>query len=134
VKKFLYLHFGFVEPTPEIMAAWMAWFESISDKMVDQGGQFSGGREISKSGIRDLPLNMESITGYTVIEAERFGIRGTVKNLDNGDVEVYAQGEEAAVERFEAFLRRGPYMARVDEVIREEVGDARAFPYFDVEF
>jgi hypothetical protein len=70
VKKFLYLHFGFVKPTPEIMAAWMAWFESISDKMVDQGGQFSGGREISKSGIRDLPLNMESITGYTVIEAE----------------------------------------------------------------
>ena len=70
MKKFLYLHFGFVKPTPEIMAAWMAWFESISDKMVDQGGQFSGGREISKSGIRDLPLNMESITGYTVIEAE----------------------------------------------------------------
>jgi len=70
VKKFLYLHFGFVEPTPEIMAAWMAWFELISDKVVDQGGQFSGGREISKSGIRDLPLNMESITGYTVIEAE----------------------------------------------------------------
>lgn len=71
---------------------------------------------------------------YTVIEAERFNIRGTVKNLDNGDVEVYAQGEAAAVERFEAFLRRGPYMARVDEVIREEVDDVRAFPYFDVEF
>jgi hypothetical protein len=69
MKKFVYLHLGFETPTPEIMGAWGAWFESISDKMVDQGG-FSGGREISKSGTRDLPWDMESITGYNVIEAE----------------------------------------------------------------
>ena len=36
---------------------------------MDQGG-FSGGREISKSGTRDLPWDMESITGYNIIEAE----------------------------------------------------------------
>ena len=69
MKKFVYLHFGFEKPTPEIMEAWGTWFESISDKVVDQGG-FSNGREISKSGTRDLPMNMESITGYNVIEAE----------------------------------------------------------------
>jgi hypothetical protein len=69
MKKFVYLHFGFETPTPEIMEAWGAWFESISDNMVDQGG-FSGGREISKSGTNDLPWDMESITGYNVIEAE----------------------------------------------------------------
>ena len=32
MKKFVYLHFGFQKPTPEIMEAWMAWLESISDK------------------------------------------------------------------------------------------------------
>ena len=69
MKKFVFLHFGFEKPTPEIMEAWMAWFESISDKQVDQGG-FSGGREISKTGTRDLPWDMESITGYNIIEAE----------------------------------------------------------------
>lgn len=69
MKKFMYLHLGFEKPTPEIMAAWMAWFESISDKQVDQGG-FGSGREISKSGTRDLPWDMESITGYNIIEAE----------------------------------------------------------------
>jgi len=74
VKTFVYLHFGFKQPTPDIMKAWGAWFESISDKMVDQGGHFSSGREISKSGTRDLPMNMESITGYTVIEAESLDI------------------------------------------------------------
>ena len=69
MKKFMFLHFGFEMPTPEIMGAWHAWFDSISDKQVDQGG-FNGGREISKSGTRDLPWNMESITGYNIIEAE----------------------------------------------------------------
>ena len=69
MKKFMFLHFGFKKPTPEIMKAWETWFESISDKEVDQGG-FSGGREISKSGARDIPWNMESITGFNIIEAE----------------------------------------------------------------
>ena len=69
VKKFMFLHFGFEKPTPEIMTAWQAWLKSISGNQVDQGG-FNGGREISKSGTKDLPWNMESITGYNIIEAE----------------------------------------------------------------
>ncbi len=63
------LHYGFEKPTPEIMAAWGKWFESIADKMVDQGGS-SGGREISDAGTKDLPWGMESITGYNIINAE----------------------------------------------------------------
>ena len=63
------LMYGFEKPTPEIMEAWGAWFESIADRTVDQGG-FSGGREISDAGTKDLPWGMESITGYTIIEAE----------------------------------------------------------------
>ena len=69
VKKFMLLHFGFEQPTPEIMKAWGDWFESIADRQVEQGG-FAGGREISSEGTRDLPWGMESITGYNVIEAE----------------------------------------------------------------
>lgn len=69
MKKFVLLHYGFEKPTPEIMKAWGAWFESIADRTVDNGG-FSGGREISASGTKDLPMGMESITGYTIIEAE----------------------------------------------------------------
>ena len=69
MKRFMILHFGFEQPTPEIMEAWGKWFASIADKQVDQGG-FSGGREISKSGTSELPWDMESITGYNIIEAE----------------------------------------------------------------
>lgn len=69
MKKFMILHLGFEKPTAEIMEAWGRWFESIADKQVDQGG-FNGGREISKSGTRELPWDMDSITGYNIIEAE----------------------------------------------------------------
>jgi hypothetical protein len=70
MKKFMFLHFGFEPPTQEIMAAWGKWFKSIADKAVDNGGHFSMGREISKSGTKNLPMGMESITGYTIINAE----------------------------------------------------------------
>ena len=64
------LHFGFETPTPEIMAAWGKWFESVADKTVDNGGFHGGAREISHSGTKDLPTGMESITGYSIISAE----------------------------------------------------------------
>jgi hypothetical protein len=69
VKKFMYLHFGFEQPTPAIMEAWGAWFQSIADRQIAQGG-FSGGREISKDGTKDLPWGPDSLTGYNIIEAE----------------------------------------------------------------
>lgn len=70
MKKFVLLHYGFERPTPEIMAAWGKWFESTKDRIIDMGGHFSGGREISKAGTRDLPLGLESITGFTIVSAE----------------------------------------------------------------
>ena len=69
MKKFMLLAFGFEKPTPEIMAAWGKWFESIADKIVESG-HFSGGREISHAGTKDLPLGMDSITGYVIIHAD----------------------------------------------------------------
>ncbi|MCH8158467.1 MAG: hypothetical protein IIA08_01215 [Proteobacteria bacterium] len=70
MKKYMLLHFGFEKPTPEIMAAWGSWFESIADKSVENGGFHGGAREISHSGTEDLPMGMESITGYSIINAE----------------------------------------------------------------
>ena len=69
MKNFLTLHYGFEKPTPEIMGAWGKWFESISDKM-DSNGHFPGGRKNSHGGTIDLPLAEDSITGYTIINAE----------------------------------------------------------------
>lgn len=38
MKRYMLLHFGLEEPTPEIMAAWGEWFELVADKSVDNGG------------------------------------------------------------------------------------------------
>ena len=70
MKRFMLMHFGFEKPTPEIMAAWGSWFEPIADKTVENGGFHGGAREISEDGARDLPMTMESITGYSIINAE----------------------------------------------------------------
>ena len=70
MKRFMLLHIGFEKPTPEIMAAWGKWFDSVADKTVDKGGFHGGAREISHGGAKDLPMGMESITGYSIINAE----------------------------------------------------------------
>ena len=70
MNQYMLLHIGFEKPTPEIMAAWGEWFKSIADKSVDNGGFHGGAREISQSGSKDLPMGMDSITGYSIINAE----------------------------------------------------------------
>lgn len=69
MKKFVLLHYGFEKPTPEIMAAWGKWFEAMKENIVDMGGHFSRGRDISKAGVKELPLGPESITGFTIVSA-----------------------------------------------------------------
>lgn len=69
MKKFVLMHVGFENPTPEVMDSWNAWFESIANHTVENVG-LGAGREISKSGTKDLTWDLESITGYSVIEAE----------------------------------------------------------------
>lgn len=69
MKKFMLLHIGFEQPTPEIMSAWKRWFDSIAGNAVEHAG-FKAGRELSRNGACDLPWGPESITGYNVIQAE----------------------------------------------------------------
>lgn len=44
------------------------------------------------------------------------GIKGYVRNVDYGEVEVLLQGPEAQVDRMIAWLKHGPSMARVDRI------------------
>lgn len=69
MKKFVIFHYGFETPTQEIQEAWGKWFASIGDKIVDPGSPLGPGREISRSGTKELPVGLESLTGYTVINA-----------------------------------------------------------------
>ena len=69
---------------------------------------------------------------YTVREAEKLGISGTVRNLPDNSVEVFAQGDDAEITKFESFLHRGPRSARVERVVKEVIDDQREYRGFDI--
>ena len=48
--------------------------------------------------------------------AMREGLHGWVRNLPDGRVEIAAEGDRDALERFERHVRHGPPGARVDEI------------------
>lgn len=60
---------------------------------------------------------------YTRDEAGRLGLTGWVRNMDDGRVEVLAEGENAALTRLLAWCRHGPPSAEVTGV-SEEYSDA----------
>ena len=49
--------------------------------------------------------------------ARREGLTGWVRNRDDGAVEIEAQGDAEALQRFEMSIRRGPRSGRVDDVL-----------------
>lgn len=62
------------------------------------------------------------------------GIRGWVKNLSDGSVEIWAEAEKEILEDFVDHIGRGPTFGRVDDMeIRwaEPTGD---FTIFDIRF
>jgi len=69
---------------------------------------------------------------FTQAAANREGLHGWVRNLPDGRVEVEAEGDADAVERFERALRHGPRGARVDEMDVEAIAPSGREPGFFV--
>ena len=57
---------------------------------------------------------------FTHDAAAREGLHGWVRNLADGRVEVFVEGDGESVRRLEAAVRRGPASARVEEFSTEE--------------
>lgn len=54
---------------------------------------------------------------FTIRQAERYPeLTGHVRNIGYGEVEVLLQGKTDDVEEMIAYLRKGPFTARVDNV------------------
>jgi acylphosphatase len=49
--------------------------------------------------------------------AQQLGLRGYVRNLPSGDVEVVAEGERERVEKLVKYLKKGPPAAIVHRVV-----------------
>ncbi|MCS1352062.1 acylphosphatase [Mechercharimyces sp. CAU 1602] len=53
---------------------------------------------------------------YTVRVARQLGVKGWVRNLPEGTVEIFVQGEQEKVDRFLRRMRKGPLLARVSDL------------------
>ena len=70
MKKFVLLYVGMWEQTPEVMNGWKKWFEVLGNRVVDSGNPFGPGKEVTKTGTKDLPQDEQAIVGYTIINGE----------------------------------------------------------------
>jgi len=59
---------------------------------------------------------------FTERKAKELGVLGSVRNLDDGRVEIIAQAEAATLEAFLRWCDKGPKTARVDNVHISELG------------
>ncbi len=65
--------------------------------------------------------------------ANQLGICGYVKNLSTGSVEVYAIGNELALEEFKRHLAEGPRSARVTGIEESEETVSGEYTRFRIE-
>ena len=67
---------------------------------------------------------------FTENAARHEGLGGWVSNRADGSVEILAEGDLEAVDRFERRIRRGPPAAHVDDVdVSEQAPSGRTFGF-----
>ena len=54
---------------------------------------------------------------FAAREAQRLGLSGWVRNLHDGNVEVFAEGPEDSLDSLEASLNQGPPWSRVTDCL-----------------
>ena len=71
---------------------------------------------------------------YCVQVARQYGLCGRVRNIDDGSVEVVAEGEEASLESFVRWCRHGPPAASVWACREANAQPTGEFAGFEVAF
>jgi acylphosphatase len=59
--------------------------------------------------------------GFCMMEAQSRGLTGSVKNLENGMVEIYVQGDEDLIDEFLGAVKQGNRFIRIDDYTIKEV-------------
>ncbi len=70
---------------------------------------------------------------FTYSIANKYGLRGWVRNLSDGSVEVMVQGEEARIENLRKYLLRGNMFIKVGK-IQEKTLEAEGFSGFEIRY
>jgi len=68
--------------------------------------------------------------------ANRMGLVGYVKNLNNGNVLIRVKGHQAKIEELSKLCERGPMMAKIDDlsIVWEIIDPEQEFEGFDIRY
>ena len=53
---------------------------------------------------------------FTLKQAQRLNLVGTVKNMPNGSVDIVVEGDKSTIQTFTNHVRQGPRLAEVNSV------------------
>jgi len=67
-------------------------------------------------------------------KAQQLGVKGWVKNLTDGRVEIMVEGEKEKVEELVEWSRKGPLIARVDGIEIKEEEYKGKFDSFEIRY
>jgi acylphosphatase len=70
---------------------------------------------------------------FVEIEARNIGVRGWVRNNDDGTVEVLASGNDEQLATLRNRLKEGPRASRVDQVFESEAEQEESPSSFQIE-
>ena len=102
--------------------------------MSDEGSAFGEGGFVRRR-IRVVGrVQGVGFRAWTVRRASRLGLRGRVRNLADGSVDIEVEGDRGSVDRLIELVRRGPSSAFVRDVLETTPGNDALPGGFEVGF
>lgn len=65
-------------------------------------------------------------------QADILQIKGFVRNIGRGEVEILAQGKSTDIQTYIEHLKQGPSRARVEKIVNEPVSSEKIYQQFSI--
>lgn len=71
---------------------------------------------------------------YTLRQANKLGVKGWVRNVQDGTVEIVAQGDPASLDKLSAAVKQGSPASKVKRIHVEEIDGMNRYSSFQVKY
>ena len=71
---------------------------------------------------------------FAVSIAEKYDVKGFVKNIPGGRVEIVCQGEEEELQSFLSEVKKGPAFSVITDTATEEIPEIKKYNTFEIRY
>lgn len=71
---------------------------------------------------------------YTAQKAEELGLKGWVRNTEDGELEAVFEGKQDKIKEIISWMRKGPPSAKIDNINIKEEQNRGEFSNFEIRF